>query len=165
MRSVHRFASERQKYFPLFCFWTTCSCQRYKPSIGDKKRMKQFSLHGCRAAKCFVLLSAVHTYLGLQVCVKWPTFLSDFSKTWSFYTDFRRSPQYHISQKSDGWEARWYMQSDRQTDVMELNVAFLLFVGMRQITRAGYREWSFKHTFKHLWCLFMAYFHCYLNKP
>jgi hypothetical protein len=32
------------------------------------------------------------------------------------------------------------MQSDRQTDVMELNVAFLLFVGMRQITRAGYRE-------------------------
>lgn len=28
-----------------------------------------------------------------------------------------------------------------QTDMMELNVVFLLFVGTRQITRAGNWEW------------------------
>jgi hypothetical protein len=47
--------------------------------------------------------------------VKWPTSLSGFNRISNVKTDFRKRPQYEISQKSVQWEPRWYVWTDGQT--------------------------------------------------
>jgi len=48
--------------------------------------------------------------------VKYPLFLSDFSHTWIFLTNFRGILKYQISWKSVQWELSCSMRTDRRTD-------------------------------------------------
>jgi len=50
------------------------------------------------------------THSGLHV--KGPILLSDFKQVCIFFTDFHKSPQYQIPQKSVQWELHRYMPTD-----------------------------------------------------
>jgi len=52
--------------------------------------------------------------------VKYPTFLSDFSKTWIFWRDFWKIFRYQISWKS----VQWSQVTRGQTIMMKLIVSF-----------------------------------------
>jgi len=166
VRSVHRFCYWKAKILSLcFVFELLVAVNDTNLRLVTQKHMNQFRLCSCRAKKCFVLLSTVQTYLRVGLCVKWRTFLSDFNQNLSFHTDFRWSTRYNISPKSDGRELRWYMQSDRQ--VLRSSLALSAVCG-----KAPNNSWMLlgvivylQEVFKHPWCLFMAYLHCYLNGP
>jgi len=52
-------------------------------------------------------------YIGRHV--KYPLFLSDFSETLFFSTDFRKIFKYQISWKSVQWDPSCFMRTDGQT--------------------------------------------------
>jgi hypothetical protein len=66
-----------------------------------------------------------------RLYVKHPLFLSTFNKTLIFSTDFRKILKYKMSWKSVYWEPRrsiWAEgQTDRQTDMTNLTIAFQSF--------------------------------------
>jgi hypothetical protein len=64
-------------------------------------------------------------YTGLRV--KYQLFSSDFNDTWIFSTHFRKILKYQISLNSVQWEPSCSMRTDRQTDMMNLIVAFRKF--------------------------------------
>ena len=76
--------------------------------------------------------------------VKWPLFLSDFSETWLFSTDFRTILNYQISWKSIQWEPSCSMRTDGQTDMTI--VAFRNFTtapqnGFLWVSSVGFWRW------------------------
>jgi hypothetical protein len=50
-------------------------------------------------------------YIGLHV--KYPSFLPEFSETWTFSADFRKMLKYQISWKSAKFESSCSMRTDR----------------------------------------------------
>jgi hypothetical protein len=76
----------------------------------------------------------INMYIGLHV--KYPLFLSDYTESLIFSTDFRKIFKYHISWKSvylestssmrtDRWAEEW---TGRQTDMTNLTIAFVNYV-------------------------------------
>jgi hypothetical protein len=59
--------------------------------------------------------------------VKWPLLLSEFNETSIFETDFRKILKYQVSSKSFQWESSYSMQTDGETDVTKVDVAFQNF--------------------------------------
>jgi hypothetical protein len=64
----------------------------------------------------------IKMYIGLHV--KYPLFLSDFSETWIFSTDFRKIFKCQVSWKSVQWEPSCSMQTDGRKDMKNLIVVF-----------------------------------------
>ena len=67
----------------------------------------------------------------LQMCisfhVKYPSFLPDFDKPWSFLTGFRKIIKHEIQCKSVQLQPSFSMRTDRQTDMRKLTVTFRNF--------------------------------------
>jgi len=51
----------------------------------------------------------------ISLFIKYPLFLSYFSKTWTVSTDLRRKSKFKISYKSIQWQPNCFVRSDRQT--------------------------------------------------
>jgi hypothetical protein len=60
---------------------------------------------------------------------KYPFFLSDVNRTWIFSTDFRK-----VSSKYLQREPNYSMQTERQTDMTKLTVAFSTFANTPEVT-------------------------------
>jgi hypothetical protein len=76
---------------------------------------------------CFILTiterdMTVNIYIDLHV--KYSLFLSNFTETWMFSTDFRKILRLQISWKSVQWVPSCSMRTVRQTDETKLIVAF-----------------------------------------
>jgi len=63
----------------------------------------------------------------VRLHVKYPLFLSDFNETSISSKKFRKILKCQISEKSDQWKPSLSMQTDGQTDMMKLTVAFRKF--------------------------------------
>jgi hypothetical protein len=61
-------------------------------------------------------------FVGLNVM--YPLFWSDFYEPWIFSTNFKKMLKYQISRKSMQWEPSCSKQTDRQTEMTKLIVAF-----------------------------------------
>ena len=61
-------------------------------------------------------------YIGLRV--KYRLYLSDFNETWIFSTYFRQIFKYQIACKSVQWETSCSMNTDGQTDITKVVIAF-----------------------------------------
>ena len=66
---------------------------------------------------------------------KLPLFLSDFTETWIFSTDFRKILKYQISWKSVHWQRSCSMRTGSQTDMTKLIVVFRNFAN-------EHKKWS-----------------------
>jgi hypothetical protein len=62
-----------------------------------------------------------------------PLFMSDFSETWIFSSDFRKIHKYKLSRKSIQWHPSCFMRTDRQTDITGLILSFRKFANAPQI--------------------------------
>lgn len=166
MRSVHR-----------FCYWTAkilsfCSVFERHVAVNDtnlrlvtKKTLEIVPF--ARLSSCKMFRTAVCSANMLGFMCEVTNILSDFNKTCSFYMDFRRSSQYKISRKSDGWEPHWY-DICRVTDGYD-GAQCCLFAICGNTTNSSCKLLRViiyhKQTPKRLWCLFMTYFHYYLDRP
>ena len=68
-------------------------------------------------------------YIGLHV--QYPLFLSDFTETWIFLTDFWQIPniKFHENPPSGNWVVPWGC-TDRQIDMTKLIITFHSFVNV-----------------------------------
>ena len=98
-------------------------------SLPYRKSNKGFPCLCWRATKYFLELWTM--YLSLHVDCQ--ILLSDFNQIWSFWTDFRVSPQQHISRKFAQWQKRQYMRRYEKTDggTWRNYQTFLLFMRRR----------------------------------